>query len=152
MAEGAKMLKARIYALLSAIMSLTYLACFPATLIVLFYNWRIAVFMIPFGFAAAFLAKWFNGLKLREMYGREVGKKLNDLDWASGRRIDPWIFFQTSSIAQLCYGFRLWDSFYFLLGPPFDKFWITIKSAKSTGGANGTLFKSITYTINIVVT
>ena len=82
------MAKARMCALLSALMSLVYLVCFPAMLIALFFNWKIAVCLIPFGFAAAVLAKWFNGLKLRELYGREAGTILNDIDWASGRRRD----------------------------------------------------------------
>lgn len=83
------MAKARFFALLSAVMSLLYLACFPAVLILLFFNWKTSLCLIPVGIAAAFLAKWFNGLKLREVYGEEAGKRLNELDWASGRRLDP---------------------------------------------------------------
>ena len=40
------MAKARIFALLSAVMSLVYLVCFPAILIALFFNWKIAVCLI----------------------------------------------------------------------------------------------------------
>ncbi len=83
------MSKARMFALLSALMSLVYLACLPAVVILLFFNWMIALSLIPVGIAAAFLAKWLNGLKLRQLHGREAGVMLNELDWASGRRIDP---------------------------------------------------------------
>jgi hypothetical protein len=82
------MAQARLFASLSALMSLVFLVCLPALVILLFVNWTIALLMIPIGIAAAVLAKWFNGLKLRAIYGREAGTMLNELDWASGRRLD----------------------------------------------------------------
>jgi hypothetical protein len=83
------MAKARMFALVSALMSLVYIACVPAVFILLFFNWRISLGLLPFGAAAAYLAKLFNGLKLREVYGKEAGAFLNEMDWASRRRLDP---------------------------------------------------------------
>ena len=83
------MTSARVFALLSALMSLVYLACIPAVLICLFLNWRLAAALVPVGVIAAFLAKWLNGLKLRALHGSQIGSELNELDWKSGRRFDP---------------------------------------------------------------
>jgi len=77
-----------MFALLSALMSFVYLASFPAVVIFLFFNWKIAIGLIPVGIAAAFLAKWLNGRKLRQLYGREAGRLLNEVDWASERRLN----------------------------------------------------------------
>ena len=40
------MAKAQVFALLSALMSLVYLACLPAVVILLFFNWMIALCLI----------------------------------------------------------------------------------------------------------
>lgn len=80
--------RARIYAAFSALMSLLYLACMPLLVIMLIFSWRVALCVIPLGVSAAILAYWFNGLKLRALYGHDVGKMLNKLDWESGRRLN----------------------------------------------------------------
>lgn len=80
------MVKARVFALSSALMSLAFLACLLAGPIILFVNWRVAIALVPIALVAAFLAKWLNGLKLQTLYGEDLGAKLNELDWTSGRR------------------------------------------------------------------
>jgi hypothetical protein len=90
------MVKSRLYANISAMMSLIYLGCIPALVILLFVNWKLALCVIPLGLATALLAKHFNRLKLRELYGRDAGTILNEFDWKSGRHIstDPTIGFK----------------------------------------------------------
>jgi hypothetical protein len=83
------MKQARIYALLSALASLVYLVSIPTILVMLFVNWRVALWLVPIALAAPLLAKWLNGLKLKQLYGKSLGSGLNDLDWDSGRQIDP---------------------------------------------------------------
>lgn len=83
------MITARTYALASALMSLAYLLSIPAILVFLFLDWRVSIGLIPVAASTAVFAKWLNGRKLQAVYGNTAGKQLNELDWQSGRRLDP---------------------------------------------------------------
>jgi hypothetical protein len=81
------MAAARIFALLSALSSLFYLACLPTIPILLFIDWRIAIALVPIAFTAAILAKVWNRKKLQAVFGKAAGAFLNEIDWATGRRL-----------------------------------------------------------------
>jgi hypothetical protein len=76
--------KPRIFAALSALCSMAYLLGTPIGIVLLFFNWRAAAIVLAVAVCCAPLAKWFNGLKLRTIFGDEEGHRLNERAWKDG--------------------------------------------------------------------
>lgn len=77
-------MRARVFAILSALASLIYLGGILSTIIMLFVSWRIAL-LIAIGLPiAAISAKWLDRAKLRCIYGDDAGNHYVEKRWEQG--------------------------------------------------------------------
>ncbi len=77
---------ARLFALLSAWSSFGYLAGLAVGIVLLFFNWKLALIVLAGALILAPAAKMFDGMKLRAIYGHDAGRIFADKDWATGKR------------------------------------------------------------------
>ncbi len=76
---------ARTYALLSALFSLWYVLGLILGVVLLFFNWKIALVVLFSAVCAVPSAKAFDKAKLRAIYGKDVGNMLGDARWDAGK-------------------------------------------------------------------
>jgi len=76
----------RTYALLSALCSFVYLVGMLVGVVLLFFNWTIALGVLVVSVICAPLAKVFDQKKFQEIYGTVLGRVMCDYEWDTGKQ------------------------------------------------------------------
>lgn len=77
---------ARLYALLSASCSLTFLLGLVVGVVLFFCSWKTAIAVIVLACLCAPLARVFDRMKYQEIYGSDVGREIAEYEWETGKQ------------------------------------------------------------------